>query len=87
MYVRICLLLCSSQQKILLINHAVFWLGLPRETWVNVRVTNAAERARENTTVLFFLFLLIHFTAGSKHFPCIALIMTQGSRSALDGLS
>lgn len=43
----------------------------------------------ENITVLLFLFLLLHFIAESKHFPCIALLLPQGCKPvlALGGLS
>lgn len=55
-----CLYSCSAQKQALLINHAVFRLGLQKEKQVNARVTNAVERAGENIT-LFLTFYSILF--------------------------
>lgn len=62
LYLFLCVYLCNPQLKTLLINHAVFRLGLQKKRQVNARVTNAVERAEgEKKLYSFSLFSDIHF--------------------------
>lgn len=59
----------------MLINHAVFRLGLQKEMQVNARVTNAVERAGEKYPILFFCSLLFTQFVDAANFIRIFVTM------------